>query len=74
MTNFNVHHAGSQKGRLEGMQGIFLSKNPSGFIMFLTYEEASELIDVLYSAIPRNSRVDVIGQNGNDGLHYPKDE
>jgi hypothetical protein len=51
-----------------GMSGVFLVKN--GQYMYLSFEEADEVVNLLYAALPKGSRMDIIGQNGNEGLHY----
>jgi hypothetical protein len=51
-----------------GMTGLFLIKN--GQYMYLSCAEADEAVNLLYAALPKGSRMDIIGQNGNDGLHY----
>lgn len=54
----------------ENFSGVFLSKNSQG-PMYIPYDELSQVVDLLYAAIPRTpSRIDIIGQNGGTGLHY----
>ena len=69
MSVFKVDHIGDS-GRLAGEKGLFISKNGQ-MPMYLTYEQCEELAQLLWNSIPKTqSRIDLIGQNGNDGLHY----
>lgn len=68
MSVFHIDHVNPTVGRLTE-PGMFLYKNGQ-MPMFLTYDQASELVDLLYAALPKQSRIDIIGQNGNDGQHY----
>ena len=65
-----------KEGTKRGFEGFWLSKNSGNPLVFLSFDDADYLASILLAALQDRQhrldeeRMDVIGQNGNDGQHY----